>query len=76
METLKGVDRPDTGSPAALAFRVMAHHPLGQHEQARAVLARLREILEQPHGTKDAETLDLVHEAHALVAPQAMTTER
>jgi hypothetical protein len=54
----------------------MAHHRLGQREQARADLARLREILDQPRGTKDAETLGLVHEAQALVAPPAMTTGR
>jgi hypothetical protein len=46
METLKGADRPDTGSPAALAFRVMAHHPLGQHDQARADLTRLRALFD------------------------------
>jgi len=69
IETLQKADRLDTDSPAALAFLAMAHHRLGQHDQARADLARLREILDQPRETKDAETLDLVHEAQALVAP-------
>ena len=76
IETLEGADRPDTGSPAALAFLAMAHHRLGQREQARAVLARLREVLDQPRWAKDAETLDLMHEAEALIAPPRATTER
>jgi hypothetical protein len=45
----------------------MAHHQLGQREKARAALARLRQSLDQPRGTKDAETLGLVHEAEALI---------
>lgn len=76
IETLGKADRLDKSSPAALAFLAMAHHQLGQEEQARAVLARLRQILDQPRGTKDAETLDLVHEAQALLGPAATTTER
>ena len=48
IETLGAADRLDRGSPAVLAFLAMAHHRLGQREQARAVLARLREILDQP----------------------------
>jgi cytochrome c-type biogenesis protein CcmH/NrfG len=76
IETLGKADRPDQSSPAVLAFLAMAHHHLGQHDQARADLARLREILDQPRGTKDAETLGLVHEAQALIAPQAAMTER
>jgi WD40 repeat protein len=71
--TLRRNDRPDTRPAAALAFLAMAHHRLGEEEQARAVLARL---LDRPHGTKDAETLGLVHEAQALIAPQVATTER
>jgi hypothetical protein len=39
-------------------------------------LARLREILDQQRGTKDAQTLDLMHEAEALIAPPRATTER
>jgi hypothetical protein len=36
----------------------------------------LREALEQPRWTKDAETLDLVHEAEVLIAPPRATDER
>ena len=46
----------------------MAHHQLGQREQAQSDLARLRQILDQPRWAKDAETLDLAHEAEALIA--------
>jgi tetratricopeptide (TPR) repeat protein len=73
LETLGKAHRPDTGSPAALAFLAMAQHRLGQHDQARAVLVRLRVLFDQPHRAKDAEALDLMHEAEALVGPTATT---
>jgi len=76
IETLGAADRPDTGSPAVLAFLAMSHHRLGQREQAWAGLARLRKLLDRPHRTQEGETLDLMHEAQALIAPQAATTER
>jgi dipeptidyl aminopeptidase/acylaminoacyl peptidase len=76
IETLGKADRPDQGAPAALAFLVMAHHRLGQYEQARAVLAHLRELVDQPRWAKDAETLDLMHEAQALIGSQVATTGR
>src|SRR5262249_45830013 len=74
--TLRSTDRPDTDSPAALAFLAMAHHRLKEHEQARAVLARLRALFDQPHRAKDAGAIDLLHEAEALIAPPRTTTER
>jgi tetratricopeptide (TPR) repeat protein len=76
IETLGRADRLDKGSPAALAFLAMAHHQFGQREQARAGLARLRELLDQPRWAKDAETLDLMHEVQEFIAPPAATTER
>jgi len=76
IETLGTADRSDKGSPAALTFRALAHHRLGQHEQARANLARLRALFDQPRRAKDAEALDLMHEAEALIAPPRATTER
>jgi WD40 repeat protein len=68
IEILEKADRLDKDSPAALAFLAMAHHQLGQREQAQSDLARLRQILDQPRWAKDAETLDLAHEAEALIA--------
>jgi tetratricopeptide (TPR) repeat protein len=67
IESLEKADRLDQSSPAGLAFLAMAHHRLGQREQARAVLARLRRILDQPRGATAAETLDLVHQAETLL---------
>jgi predicted Zn-dependent protease len=74
--TLRRTDRPDTGSPAALAFLTMAHHRLGQHQQARANRAHLYKLLDQPRGMKEAEALVLMHEAEASIAPRRATTER
>jgi hypothetical protein len=54
----------------------MAHHRLGHREQARAVLARLRALFDQPHWAKDAEALALMHEAEALISPPRAATER
>src|SRR5262249_29809937 len=71
-----GADRLDKGSPNVLAFLAMAHHRLGRAEQGRAALARLREILDRPPWAQDAAALDLAHEAEALIAPKAATTER
>jgi Flp pilus assembly protein TadD len=76
VETLEKADRLDKDSPAALAFLAMAQHRLGQHDQARAVLVRLRMLFDQPHRAKDAEALDLMHEAEALISPPRATTER
>jgi WD40 repeat protein len=69
-------DRLDEDSPTKLAFLAMAHHRLGQQAQARAVLVRVREVLDHPRVTTDAETLDLMHEAEALIAPQAATNKK
>jgi tetratricopeptide (TPR) repeat protein len=76
IEALAAADRNGKGSPAALAFQALAHHLLGQYEQARAKLAHLHKVLDQPRGMKDAEALDLMGEARALIAPQAATTDR
>jgi tetratricopeptide (TPR) repeat protein len=67
VEILGKADGPDQSSSAALAFLAMAHHRLGQQEQARAILARLRAILHQPRWAKDAEAFDLMHEAEGLI---------
>ena len=76
IETLEAANGPDTGSPAVLAFLSMAHHRLGQRDQARADFARLRKLLDGPDRTQEAEAVDLMHEAQALIAPQVATTER
>ena len=45
-------------------------------EQDRTVLARLRARFDPPPRAKEAETLDLMHGAGALIAPPRVTTER
>jgi hypothetical protein len=52
------------------------HHRLGQREQARADLTHPHKLLDQPRGMKDAEAIDLMHEAETLIAPPRATTER
>ena len=64
------------GFPAAMAFLAMAHHRLGQHEQARANLAHLHEPPRPTAGMKDAEALDLMRKAQALITPPRATIER
>ncbi len=64
--TLARADRLNQGTPADLAFQALARHQLGQKEQARATLARLRETLRQPRWTGDAEAGAFLREAEAL----------
>src|SRR5262249_25411075 len=54
----------------------MPHHRPGHHEQARATLAQLHKLLDQPRRMKDAEALDLMREAQALIPPPRATIER
>jgi hypothetical protein len=51
----------------SMAFLAMTQHRLGQQEQARATLARLRELLAEPAGANDAESAALLREAEALI---------
>jgi hypothetical protein len=63
------VDRAGTG-PDRLRRKAEAI------DQARPKLAHLHKLLDQPRGTKDTETPDLMHGAEAMIAPQAATIER
>jgi WD40 repeat protein len=76
IETLGRADRLDEDSPTRLAFLAMAHHRLGQREQARANFDHLHRLLDQPREMKDSEALDLMREAEALIAPPRATTKR
>jgi hypothetical protein len=67
--TLEQAERLAELIPADLAFLALAQHRLGEPDQARASLARLRAIVEQPGGPKDPETLGLWREAAATVSP-------
>jgi hypothetical protein len=54
--------------PANLAFLAMTQHRLGNQEQARATLERLREWLQHPYWAKDDESQDFLREAEAVLA--------
>jgi WD40 repeat protein/serine/threonine protein kinase len=54
-------------TPAGLAFLAMAQHRLGQHEHARATLARLRAASAKHEGDNDEYTEALQSEVEALL---------
>jgi hypothetical protein len=62
--------------PANLAFLALTHHRLGQEEQARAALARLREAVQQARWKKDEEAHDLLHEAEAVIGAKGRDTKK
>jgi hypothetical protein len=49
--------------PADLAFQAMAQHQLGKSDEAKATLARLREVMKQERWAKDAEAQSFLREA-------------
>jgi WD40 repeat protein/tRNA A-37 threonylcarbamoyl transferase component Bud32 len=55
--------KPDTPSPANLAFLAMAQHRLGKKAEARATLARLAQAMKDPAFAGNAEYKDFHHEA-------------
>jgi hypothetical protein len=66
IETLIRVDRPDRSSPAVLAFLALAHHRLGQREQARADLSRLRELMKEPEQARNEGARAFLREVEAI----------
>jgi hypothetical protein len=63
---MKGADRPDTVSPAVLAFLALARHQLGQREQARADLSRLRELVKKPEQARNEDARAFLPEVEAI----------
>jgi tetratricopeptide (TPR) repeat protein len=53
--------------PADVAFLAMAQHQLGKKDEAKATLARVREIMKQPGWAKDAEAQGFLREAETLI---------
>jgi hypothetical protein len=47
----------------------MAHHKLGQDDEASKLLARLRGMLQQDRWKADAESQAFLREAEALIRP-------
>jgi hypothetical protein len=65
-----------TPDPATLAFLAMAHHQLGQQDEARAVLARLREEMKHPAWTLNAEAQGFLREAEELIDRKPADTQK
>jgi hypothetical protein len=59
-------DLQESPDPADLAFLALAHHRLGQTDQARAVLSRLRELMKKAERAKDEPGQAFLREAEAL----------
>jgi tetratricopeptide (TPR) repeat protein len=70
--TLTRADRINTesmgGAPPDLAFLAMAHHRLGQPEQATAAMTRLRELMAKPEHADVRENRAFLEEAEAILA--------
>jgi len=69
--TLTQADRinsvaPNGSIPADLAFLALAQHRLGQPDQARAALGRLRELMKKPEQALDEEARAVLREAEAI----------
>jgi hypothetical protein len=65
--TQLNAEKPQGAIPADLAFLAMTQHKLGQHEQARANLRRLRDKMKEPAHAKDQESQAFLREAEALI---------
>jgi tetratricopeptide (TPR) repeat protein len=70
LQSLRQVNQLTKGVPADLAFLAMTRHRLGDGEQARAALARLRETVQQPGQQKDEEADELLRQAEALIGAE------
>jgi hypothetical protein len=53
--------------PISLAFLAMAQHQLGKRDEAKATLARLREIMELRHNSRNAEAQGFLRDAEELL---------
>ena len=66
-EALATLVRCDPKRPATLVFLAMAQHQLGQREKARAVLARVQEVMKDEQRAKNPDALSLLREAAELI---------
>jgi WD40 repeat protein/serine/threonine protein kinase len=67
LATLEAADHLHPHTPACMAFLAMTQRRLGQEEQARATLARLRQAVQEPQRASDGEVDGLVREAESLI---------
>src|SRR5262249_31521304 len=61
----------DGPRPSDVAFLAMAQHQLGQKDEARSTLARLRELMKRPAWEKNADAQGFLREAEELIAGKA-----
>ncbi len=61
-------------TPADLAFLAMTRYQLGEKDQARALLDRLRETMQKPNWGRSEEAQDFLREAEALLRGQPLPT--
>jgi hypothetical protein len=62
--------------PADRAFLAMARHQLGNKDEAKATLGRLRETMKQPRWAQDAEAAGFLREAEELIEGKAAGKEQ
>jgi Flp pilus assembly protein TadD len=66
-EALATLAKCDPSQPTTLAFLAMTEHCVGQNEQARTTLGRLREIMKKPNWPCNADAAAFLHEAEVLI---------
>jgi hypothetical protein len=74
-DALATLSKCDDNQPATLAFLTMTQHQLGQREQAQTTLGRLRKLMKEPRFTADAQALDFLREAEALIEAKNSATK-
>ena len=67
LASLERAEQLNQDSPVDLAFLALTQCQLGQEQQARATLVRLRESLKKSEGSANAETHGFLQEAEALL---------
>jgi hypothetical protein len=70
METIMPLARNSEASIELTAFLAMTHHRLGQKENAKAALDRLRLAAQGPKVSKDIQVIDLLKEAEEVIEPK------
>jgi WD40 repeat protein/tRNA A-37 threonylcarbamoyl transferase component Bud32 len=66
-ETLKKPDPANKDTPANFAILAMAQHRIDKNEEAKATLARVREVMKQERWANDAEAQGFLREAEELI---------
>jgi eukaryotic-like serine/threonine-protein kinase len=66
-DALATLSRCAASQPPALAFLAMTQHQLGDRDQARTTLARLREVMKEPRWAANADAVANLREAVELI---------